>query len=60
MVYLLFRSLNVFIPIPVSSRLFDTKKPPLKMAPPAAPPEGLPPPSLLLATLMLTILPNQA
>lgn len=60
MMSFIFRSFNVFIPITVSSRLFDTKNPPLKMAPQAALPEGLPPPSLLLATLMLIIVHNQA
>lgn len=50
----------LFILMTVSSRLFDTRNPPLKTAPQAAPPEGLPPPSLLQATLMLIILHNQA
>lgn len=57
---LMFRPLNVLFPITVSSRLFDAKNLPLKMAPQVARPEGLPPPSLLLATLMLIILHNQA
>lgn len=44
----------------LSSRLYDTRNPPLKMAPQAPPPEVLPPPSLLQATLMYIILHNQA